>query len=69
MAWGSKGNLDQGTTDPASGRSMIKIFNLSTIDSSLPADYPSNGKILGWGLRNSVGIAEHPVTGGIVHNP
>ncbi|KAL9627673.1 MAG: hypothetical protein Q9164_007530 [Protoblastenia rupestris] len=28
-------------------------------------DYTNDGMRLGWGLRNSVGLAEHPDTGGI----
>ena len=28
-------------------------------------DFGTAGKLLGWGLRNSVGVAEHPITAGI----
>ncbi|KAI1041225.1 hypothetical protein LB505_002535 [Fusarium chuoi] len=30
-----------------------------------PYDFAKDGVLLGWGLRNSQGLAEHPVTGGI----
>lgn len=48
-----------------SGHSQIRSFDIGNLPSDRPYDYPSEGKLLGWGLRNSVGVAEHPVTGGI----
>ncbi|KAK0385176.1 hypothetical protein NLU13_7654 [Sarocladium strictum] len=61
---GSDGNDDDGARDINSGRSQLRSFNLSTIDgNSDPIDY-INGDVLAWGLRNSVGVAEHP-SGGI----
>jgi len=63
---GSDGNIDIETADITSGRSQIKAFDLNnlTADSS-PYDYVSQGRLLGWGLRNSVGVAEEPMEGGI----
>ncbi|KAF2745528.1 soluble quino protein glucose dehydrogenase [Sporormia fimetaria CBS 119925] len=61
---GSVGNLDENAQDIASGVSTIKAFNISIIKQS-PYSYIKDGLLLGWGLRNSVGVAEDPVTGGI----
>ncbi|KAF2842549.1 soluble quino protein glucose dehydrogenase [Patellaria atrata CBS 101060] len=61
---GSEGNFDLQTLDVTSGHSQIKAFDL-TDDTNLPYDYNNDGLLLGWGLRNSVGVAEHPQSGGI----
>ncbi|PNP85295.1 hypothetical protein FNYG_01354 [Fusarium nygamai] len=64
---GSDGNDDAGAEDRDSGRSQIRAFNISSFSSNSdkkPYDY-LDGEIIGWGLRNSVGVAEHPETGGI----
>lgn len=64
---GSDGNDDAGAEDRDSGRSQIRAFNISSFDGNSdkkPYDY-LDGEIIGWGLRNSVGVAEHPETGGI----
>lgn len=63
---GSDGNFDLDTADVTSGRSQIKAFDLNSVN-SIPQtyEYPSQGRLLGWGLRNSVGVAEEPVEGGI----
>lgn len=48
------------------GLSQIRAFNLANLtDSSAPYNFVNDGVVLGWGLRNSVGVGEHPVTGGI----
>jgi glucose/arabinose dehydrogenase len=60
---GSGDNVDPTAGDVNSGVSQIRIFNLSS--TGAPWTYNSSGTLLGWGLRNSVGIAEHPNTGGI----
>ncbi|KAL2016307.1 hypothetical protein VTK56DRAFT_3878 [Thermocarpiscus australiensis] len=63
---GSGENIDELAAQQSSGISQIRAFNISNItDSSRPYDYPNEGLLVGWGLRNSVGVAEHPVTGGI----
>lgn len=64
---GSDGNDDSGAEDRDSGRSQLRVFNISSFSDNSdkkPYDY-LDGLILGWGLRNSVGVAEHPITGGI----
>jgi glucose/arabinose dehydrogenase len=62
---GSGDNYDAGAASLDSGRSQIRAFNIEELDENQTYDYTSEGTRLGWGLRNSVGIAEHPVTGGI----
>lgn len=61
---GSVGNIDLETLDVTTGVSTIKAFNTSNITNAA-YDHASSGLLLGWGLRNSVGVAEHPVSGGI----
>ena len=61
---GSVGNIDLQALDVSTGVSTIKAFNISNNTSSA-YKHPSDGLLLGWGLRNSVGIAEEPVTGGV----
>lgn len=63
---GSQGNIDAEALDASSGRSTIKAFALSSLqDIDEPLDYPFTGILVGWGLRNSVGVAVDPRTGGI----
>jgi glucose/arabinose dehydrogenase len=64
---GSGSNIDYRALDKSSGISQIRAFDISTTPSK-PYKYSSDGKLIGWGLRNSVGLAEHPVTGGIWSN-
>ncbi|EGO54176.1 hypothetical protein NEUTE1DRAFT_68632 [Neurospora tetrasperma FGSC 2508] len=48
------------------GLSQIRAFDISNMTSSTKAyNYNEDGIVLGWGLRNSVGVGEHPITGGI----
>ena len=61
---GSNDNIDPGAAALSSGRSQIKAFDMWNIPYG-GYDFSTNGTRLGWGLRNSVGIAEHPSTGGI----
>ncbi|KAK0742325.1 hypothetical protein B0T21DRAFT_434412 [Apiosordaria backusii] len=63
---GSAENLDPLAIPLENGISQIRAFNISNLTSSSPPyNYASSGLLIGWGLRNSVGIAEHPLTGGI----
>jgi glucose/arabinose dehydrogenase len=57
-------NLDPAALDPSTGVSQIKAFNLSNMTDT-PYSFTEDGVMLGWGLRNSVGMAEEPVTGAI----
>ncbi|KAF2856375.1 soluble quino protein glucose dehydrogenase [Plenodomus tracheiphilus IPT5] len=61
---GSVGNIDLQTLDITTGVSTIKAFNVTNATDS-GHDHASSGLLLGWGLRNSVGVAEDPVSGGI----
>lgn len=54
---GSDGNLDMDTRLVSGGKSMIRVFNI-TEASAEEVDYTTGGLLLGWGLRNSVGLAE-----------
>ncbi|KAH7345491.1 hypothetical protein B0J17DRAFT_713066 [Rhizoctonia solani] len=57
---GSESNLDEGAAQLSSGRSQIRRFALN---SSLPSGTGwgwNQGELLGWGLRNAVGIALSP---------
>ena len=60
---GSTSNLDPLAEELSSGHSQIRAFNLTNMTD--PYEYATDGLRLGWGLRNSVGVAEHPGTGGI----
>jgi glucose/arabinose dehydrogenase len=63
---GSDSNEDSSARDITSGHSQLRGFDLGALhDGSPPYDFSTAGTLLGWGLRNSVGIAEHPTTGGI----
>jgi len=64
---GSASNLDLQAADETSGISQIRAFNISNATSIIqrPYSYPTDGLLVGWGLRNSVGVAEHPTSGGL----
>lgn len=61
---GSDGNIDAPTAQISSGRSQIRAFSISAL-SNAPVDYTA-GEVIGWGLRNSVGMGEDVSTGGFV---
>jgi len=63
---GSESNIDIEAENLATGHSQIKAYAINNITSdSKPYDFTTEGRLLGWGLRNSVGVAEEPLTGGI----
>ncbi|TVY32211.1 L-sorbosone dehydrogenase [Lachnellula occidentalis] len=65
---GSISNIDVEAEDITTGHSQIRAFDLENkamTSNSTPYDYATHGRLLGWGLRNSVGVAEEPLTGGI----
>ncbi|RYP51690.1 hypothetical protein DL768_002991 [Monosporascus sp. mg162] len=64
VSHGSRENLDPLARDLSSGLSQIRAFDVSSLPGS-PYSYPSTGTLIGWGLRNSVGVGEEPITGGI----
>ena len=62
---GSDSNEDSTAEVLDSGHSQIRSFNISSLDDGAePYDF-LDGHVWGWGLRNSVGVAEDPVHGGI----
>ncbi|KAF1930807.1 soluble quino protein glucose dehydrogenase [Didymella exigua CBS 183.55] len=61
---GSGPNVDLRALDRSKAISTIKAFNVTNATSE-GYSYINNGLLLGWGLRNSVGVGEEPVTGGI----
>lgn len=61
---GSTANVDVGTEMISSGRSQVKMFDLENVTAK-GYDFNTEGVLLGWGLRNDVGIAAHPTTGGL----
>ncbi|KAL8660626.1 MAG: hypothetical protein Q9202_006371 [Teloschistes flavicans] len=60
---GSESNVDFNSLDLSTGHCQIKSFPVN--NDQAVQNFNTTGKLLGWGLRNSVGVAEHPVTGGI----
>lgn len=64
---GSDGNIDAGTTDVGSARSQMRTFDVDALLRGAAAVPYASGAVLGWGLRNSVGVAEDPTTGYIVN--
>lgn len=60
---GSSANMDKSAATITSGHSQIRAFDITT-----PKLYKyTDGEVIGWGLRNSVGMGEHP-DGGIWSN-
>ncbi|MCJ1352179.1 MAG: hypothetical protein MMC33_002163 [Icmadophila ericetorum] len=63
---GSTANIDPIAEQLSSGHSQIKAFDLGKVPiGGTGYTFDTEGTLLGWGLRNSVGVAEHPSTGGI----
>ncbi|RFU36239.1 hypothetical protein B7463_g57, partial [Scytalidium lignicola] len=63
---GGSENVDPDAAILSSGHSQIKAFDVSNLtSSSSPYNFDTAGRLLGWGLRNSVGVGEEPTTGGI----
>lgn len=60
---GSTSNVDAEAMDLSSGHSQIKAFDLNNMNG--PFDFSRDGVLLGWGLRNDVGMAEEPTLGGL----
>lgn len=61
---GSISNIDPAAEQLASGHSQVKSFNLLNATAG-PYDFDKDGLLLGWGLRNDVGVDEEPLGGGI----
>lgn len=63
VARGSTSNIDPLAEDESTGHSQVKAFNITNMTDTY--DFNRDGLLLGWGLRNDVGIAEEPTMGGI----
>ncbi|KND86449.1 hypothetical protein TOPH_08923 [Tolypocladium ophioglossoides CBS 100239] len=64
----SRGTVDDGDAaagNKASGHAQIRAFDVGRLGARDAAYDFGDGAVLGWGLRNSVGVAEDPATGGI----
>jgi glucose/arabinose dehydrogenase len=66
VSLGSSSNIDSRAYDITSGISQVRSFDVSGPPKTYR--YNTDGKVVGWGLRNSIGLDEHPVTGGIWSN-
>jgi glucose/arabinose dehydrogenase len=62
---GSDGNIDLLAQNISTGHSTIKYFPFDVTPRD-PADHAADGFVLAAGVRNSVGVAEHPIIGSIV---
>lgn len=60
---GSTSNIDTQAEMLDTGHSQVKAFNLPNRTGTY--DFNRDGKLLGWGLRNDVGIDEEPISGGL----
>lgn len=60
---GSTSNIDPLAEKIGSGHAQVKAFNLTNM--TVPYDFTTSGLLLGWGMRNDVGIDEEPTKGGI----
>ncbi|TEB28505.1 cellulose binding iron reductase [Coprinellus micaceus] len=58
LSVGSEGNLDLPSFDPIIGRSQIRTFDMRKLPEGGVAYNSSYGKVLGYGLRNCVGVTE-----------
>jgi glucose/arabinose dehydrogenase len=63
---GSASNIDYQARQQTSGHCQIRMFDIAGPGTSLP--FATGGTMVAWGLRNSVGLAENPVDGGIWSN-
>jgi glucose/arabinose dehydrogenase len=66
VARGSAANIDYLAKRQSSGHCQIRVFDINKSPQSLP--FATGGDMLAWGLRNSIGVAEHPADGGIWSN-
>lgn len=67
VSFGSMSNLDDAAAQKDTGSASVKAFELRNVsgDGAQAYEYQTSGTLLGWGLRNEVGVGEHPNSGGI----
>lgn len=63
---GSNANIDSATAQASSGRSQTRIFSINALSTGSASVAYTTGQLFAMGLRNSIGWAEEPTTGGIV---
>ncbi|KAI1814544.1 soluble quino protein glucose dehydrogenase [Poronia punctata] len=56
---GSNSNLDMQAAQPATGRAIIKIFDMSAAPAS-GYDYKTAGEVFAYGVRNEIGFVQDP---------
>lgn len=56
---GSNANFDYAAADKATGRAIVKIFDMSKAPAS-GYNYKTDGEVLGYGLRNEIGFTADP---------
>lgn len=61
---GSNSDIDYTAEQLSSGSGQIRAFNLNATG-NFPYNFDTQGTVMGWGLRNDVGMDEQPVTGGL----
>ncbi|OLN91632.1 L-sorbosone dehydrogenase 2 [Colletotrichum chlorophyti] len=57
-------NFDIDALNVTTGRAQVKAFDLGQAGND-PFDFVADGKLLGWGIRNAVAVAEDPATGNV----
>lgn len=65
ISHGSGSNLDPAAASPDSGIAMVKMFHVDGTSGCPPLNFTADGTLLGWGLRNDIGIAQHPLSHGL----
>lgn len=61
---GSTDDIDPTARRLGSGSAQIRSFDV-TNNANFPYDYKTSGTVMGWGLRNDVGMREVPGDGGL----
>jgi glucose/arabinose dehydrogenase len=56
VSHGSNDNFDYAAGNPKTGRAIIKVFDITMVPSSGSYNYPNDGYLAGYGMRNEVGI-------------
>ncbi|KAG4440180.1 hypothetical protein IFR05_004325 [Cadophora sp. M221] len=56
VSHGSDGNIDASSLDPATGRAIVKVFDMSALPTG-GYNYARQGYVVGYGLRNEVALA------------
>lgn len=56
---GSNANLDMQSAQPATGRAIIKIFDMSKAPAA-GYNYKTQGEVFAYGLRNEIGFVQDP---------